>query len=153
MYIALVLFQTIASFVLMDINGPFFIINHKSSYNLTSVISIITWDRYYPGRVLLGFALNLPIVLVLNILTLKISSWMRERIVIANDFWTHIFSVVLIYLALVLFWSVFLQDDGGFEYYFHPLAVLLGVGFFLSNIISFSIWYFVVKWKNEKKRR
>ena len=147
MYIGLSLFQIITSFVIMDINGPFFIINHKHSYNLTNIIAIITWDKQYPGLVLLGFAVNFPIILVLNLLTLKISCWMRERIVIANDFWTHIFSVVLIYLAIVLFWNVIFQNTGSFKFYFHPLAVLMGVGFFLSNIISFSIWYFLVKRK------
>ena len=136
-------FQTITSFVLMDFNGPLFIIENRHAYNATDIITILKWDKQTPDPILLGFVVNLPILLVLNLLVLKLSYWVKGRVARINDYFASIISVILVYLSCILFWWFALGNAGSEKFFFHPLAVLIGVGFFISNLIFFSLWYLI----------
>lgn len=119
----------------MDLNGPFFIIKEKQYYNPTDIYVILTWEKQ--GLKLLAFAINFPIIFLLNAITLKFYLWLDERKIMGSIF----LAVVLIYLTVAIIWYLLLRQSEILGLLFHPLAVLMGVGFFVSNIFFFSFWY------------
>jgi len=148
-FILLVSVQMITSFLLMDINGPFFLVREKQYYNPTDIFVILTWKKQ--GLKLLAFAINFPMLLVLNTLTMKLFLWIDKQTLVINEFFSGVISVLFVYICITLIWLLFLQQSDFWGRFLHPLAVLVGIGFFVSNIFVFFLWYLYLLLKKQKQ--
>ena len=151
-FLLFVILQTIFSFVVMDINGPFFLMEERKYYNPTDIFVILSWNRNSPGFKLLHFAVNLPFILLFNTLTLKCYYLLRKRNLFKYDFLSRIASVIIIYLAIIPIWYFMFRLSFRFHSLLHPLAVLVGVGFLISNLIFYTIWFFFMYLKRNRTK-
>ncbi len=136
---------TILSFLMMDFNGPFFIMKDRKYHNSTDINAILTWSK--EGWQLVSFAINLPFIVFLNWVSLMLFFWLKNHCkkYPKYGFLYSLLLVVMVYLVISLVWIIIaITQSSDFLFQLgHPLEVLVGVGFFISNLIFFSLWHLI----------
>ncbi|MCD5380782.1 hypothetical protein LR004_02545 [Candidatus Gracilibacteria bacterium] len=145
---------TILSFLIMDFNGPFFLMSERKYHNQTDINAILRLSK--EDWKLLSFVINLPFVVFLNWVSLQLFFWTKNdcKKYPKYGFLYSLLHVVLLYLVVSLIWKIIGHSSEALFLMLHPLAVLIGIGFFVSNIIFYSflhLFYFVKS--SMKKRR